>query len=195
MSLDSALVAATPAPPDDRAWRVLLMAMPILDWDALDTIRDEVVAGRDYTLEELHLRFAGDSFTVVFLDDAAETDCGRFLAALDHVRSLRRRPVPVARSWTFSTPVDADDVVAALRDEGSYHWSLRESEYEGRYVLGQAPDGAKIKVMFYDDGTCRFEYWFSRTSVLDDAARDALATQSLGLLTERLHATDIQLEP
>lgn len=192
--VETALVAVAPPPPDDRAWRVLVMATPLLDWDALDTIRDEVTARRDYTLDELHFRFAGDSFTIAFLDDATEADCGRFLAGVDRAR-LRRPTVPVARSWTFSTPLDADGVLAALKGRWSYVWSIHESDYFGRYVIGRTTDGSEVRIPFDGLPEPEVELWFPPHVKDDVDARAALAGTMLALLTEALHATDVRDAP
>jgi hypothetical protein len=101
----------------------------------------------------------------------------------------------VACTWTFSTPLDADGVLAALKGRNSYTWSIHESEYFGRYVVGHAADGSKVRILFDGQPEPEVEFWFPLHVKDDVDAQAALARTTLALLIEALHPTEVRVAP
>lgn len=101
----------------------------------------------------------------------------------------------VACTWTFSTSLDADGVLAALKGRWSYIWSIHESEYFGRYVFGNAADGSKVRILFDELPEPEVEFWFPPHVKDDVDAQAALARTMLTLLTEALHPTEVRDAP
>lgn len=55
----------------------------------------------------------------------------------------------MANAWEFKTQLNSDEMLAALQASlADLVWSFRETEPEGRYILGRAEHGEKVRVLW-----------------------------------------------